>query len=410
MAANSGMKWASASSDNPKTDGALERIFEKLHDDLQGARPDMAFVFASPHHTANYARIGTTIDGALKPEHLLGCSGGGIIGGGLELEDKPALSVTAALLPGVEIKTFHLQDGDLPGPDDGPKRWEQAIGVQAADEPNFVLLADPYSMMRCEDMLRGMDFAFPKAVKLGGLASGASGPAQNALYRDREFQRAGTVGVAFSGALAVDTLVAQGCRPIGAPMKITRCQRNILVELDKKPALLAVQELFESSTDADRELMQSSLFLGIVMDPFKEGAPKPGDFLIRNLIGMDNERGVLAVGAMLDVGQTVQFHLREAAAATLDLESVLRRYSTERLNAAKGESLPIPPRGALLFSCLGRGAHLYGKPNQDSEAFRSEFGDIPLGGFFCNGEIGPVGGTTYIHGFTSSFGIFRDKL
>lgn len=405
----SGMKWASASSDHAKTDTALEQIFERIHEGLQGVQPSVAFVFASPHHAPQYSRLGATVNSALKPEHLLGCSGGGIIGGGLELEGRPGLSVTAAVLPGADLKTFHLQDGDLPGADDGPKRWEEAIGVHAADEPNFVILADPYSMIRCEDMLRGFDFAFPKAVKIGGLASGASGPAQNALYRDSHFQRAGAVGLAISGAVAIDTLVAQGCRPIGVPMKITRCARNILAELDKKPALQAVQDLFETASESDQELMRTSLFLGIVMDPFKEGEPKPGDFLIRNLIGMDNQRGVLAIGAMLDEGQTVQFHLRESAAASLDLEAVLRRHSTERLNTSGGESLPVPPRGALLFSCLGRGEQLYGRSNHDSEMFRSEFGDIPMGGFFCNGEIGPVGGTTYIHGFTSCFGIFRNK-
>ena len=409
MAVKIGMKWASALATDADTDIALNNAIQRISAELRGSQPDVAFLFVSPHHQATYARSGALVAKRLNPAHLLGCSGGGIIGGGHEMEHRPAISIVAAVMPGVTIAPFHLDDENLPGPDDGPRHWEKAVGVRAADDPQFVILADPFSMMHAEDMLRGFDYAFPKSAKIGGLASGANGPGQNALYLDHGFHRTGTVGLAFSGALSVDTLVAQGCRPIGKPMQVTRCQKNLLVELDKKPALAMLAELFEAATEREQELIRTSLFLGIVMDPFKAGEPKPGDFLIRNLVGMDSQRGVLAIGAILDVGQTVQFHLREAAAASSDLEAVLRRYSTERLNETKGEALPAPPRGALLFSCLGRGEQLYGKPDHDIGAFASELGQVPLGGFFCNGEIGPVGGTTYLHGFTSCFGIFRNK-
>ncbi len=98
----------------------------------------------------------------------------------------------------------------------------------------------------------------------------------------------------------------------------------------------------------------------------------------------------------------------DAQAAEHELLQILRRYATALLSEGKGEALGAPPAGALLFSCLGRGKHMYGRPNHDSDAFRACLGDVPLAGFFCNGEIGPVGGTTYIHGFTSSFAIFRN--
>ena len=409
MAVKVGMKWSSAIGTDSDTDKALEEALGQITSELRGEQPDVMFLFISPHHRPNYARAGAAVVKRLNPKHMLGCSGGGIIGAGKELEHKPAISITAAVLPDVKVTSFHLDDDSLPGPDDAPGRWEEAVGVHAADNPKFVVVADPFSMTRAEDMLRGFDYAFPKSVKIGGLASGSNGPGQNALYLDHAFRRAGAVGLAFSGALVVDTLVAQGCRPIGKPMRVTRCSKNLLIELDKKPALAALSELFETASEREQELIRTSLFLGIVMDPFKAGEPQPGDFLIRNLMGLDSQRGVLAIGTMLDEGQTVQFHLREASAASADLEAVLWRYGTERMNAMKGESLPAPPRGALLFSCLGRGENLYGKPDHDSLAFASKFVDVPLGGFFCNGEIGPVGGTTYLHGFTSCFGIFRDK-
>ena len=409
MIVKTGMKWSSAIATETDTDAALEVAIGKIEAQLQGEKPDVVFLFVSPQHRVNYARAGAAVVKRLDPGHMLGCSGGAVIGEGREIEHKAALSITAAVLPGVTITPFRLDDDALPGLDDAPGRWEEAIGVHASDDPQFVIVADPFSMSRAEDMLRGFDYAFPKSAKIGGLASGASGPGQNALYLDHAFRRSGAVGLAFSGELELDTLVAQGCRPIGKPMRITRCQKNLLIELDKRPAIHLLAELFEGADEREQDLIRTSLFLGIVMDPFKAGEPQAGDFLIRNVMGMDAQRGVLGIGALLDEGQTVQFHLREANAATSDLDAVLRRYSTERMNAMKGESLPPPPRGALLFSCLGRGEGLYGKPDHDSLAFASKFVDAPLGGFFCNGEIGPVGGTTYLHGFTSCFGIFRNK-
>ena len=146
--------------------------------------------------------------------------------------------------------------------------------------------------------------------------------------------------------------------------------------------------------------MRNSLFLGVVMDEFID-QPKHGDFLIRNVMGMDEQSGAVAIGELLKEGQLVQFHLRDAETSAEDLVAVLERYA--------GDNRENQAQGALLFSCLGRGQYLYGKPNHDSEVFRDKLGQVPLGGFFCNGEIGPVSGTTFLHGYTSSFGIFRAR-
>jgi small ligand-binding sensory domain FIST len=202
------------------------------------------------------------------------------------------------------------------------------------------------------------------------------------------------------GNITVDTVVAQGCRPIGKAMRITRCQRNLLQELDGEAPLAVLRDMFQRLGQRDQELMRNSLFLGVVMDEFIE-APKQGDFLIRNVVGMDARSGVMAIGELLKEGQLVQFHLRDAQTSADDLTAVLDRYVEDnRENQAQG---------ALLFSCLGRGQYLYGRPNHDTEIFRGRLGTVPLGGFFCNGEIGPVSGTTFLHGYTSSFGIFRPK-
>jgi small ligand-binding sensory domain FIST len=300
-------------------------------------------------------------------------------------------------LPGVTATPFALSSEDLPDLDTGPRAWHEALGVATDPVPHFILLADPFSIP-AEDLIAGMDFAYPTSQKVGGLASAARRPGDNALYLADRILNAGAVGVALSGNIAIDTVVAQGCRPVGKPMQITRADRNVLVELDGQSPLKAVVEMLAGLPPVDQKLAQQALLVGIVMDGMIS-TPGPGDFLIRNIIGVDQQRGLLAIGELLREGQLVQFHLRDAKTAADDLSGVLRRYA--------GEESSAWARGALLFSCLGRGAHLYGRPDHDTDLFRNALGGLPLGGFFCNGEIGPVGGATRLHGFTSSFGIFR---
>ena len=344
----------------------------------------------------------------VEPDHLLGCSGGAIVGDGQEVERSPAVSVTAAVLPNVSIKTFRLTTAEIPDLDSGPRNWTERLGVDRTENPQFVVLADPFSF-RAEDFMRGLDFAYADSPKVGGLASGASAPGENALFCDGEVVREGAVGLAMTGDVQLEPLVAQGCRPIGKPFSIGRCRKNVLFKLNGHTPIEQLAQIFATSDERDRKLIRTSLFLGIVMDPFRKSPPEKGDFLIRNIIGADPKRGSLAIGAMLRKGQVIQFHLRDAFAAAEDLIQVLRRYSTEVLKEGQGEAVPHAPAGALLFTCLGRGKQLFGSEDHDSSVFKHIVGEIPIGGFFCNGEVGPVRGTTYIHGFTSCFGVFRPK-
>ncbi|HXE73153.1 MAG TPA: FIST N-terminal domain-containing protein [Candidatus Nitrosotenuis sp.] len=359
----------------------------------QVERPDLALVFVSSAFRAGYHKVPGLVARQIPGCRLLGCCGGGIIGGGRELEGVPAVSLTVARLPGVTLRGFHLdQLPDLDGP---PEAWREAVGVPAEPRPHFVVLADPYSA-DVEDLALGLDYAYPASTKVGGLASDASEPGGNGLFLDAVCYRSGAVGMAFSGDVRVESVVAQGCRPIGEPMVITRCRRNYLMELEGRPVLAVLAELLEGLSERDRHLARHSLFLGLLMDPLKT-RPAQGDFLIRNLLGLDPRSGVLVVGALLRPGQLLQFHLRDAETSAEDLERLLSAY---RRRAAG------PPAGALLFSCLGRGVYLYGQPDHDSQVFRARIGEVPLGGFFCSGEIGPVGGSTYVHGYTSCFALF----
>jgi small ligand-binding sensory domain FIST len=393
------MKWASAISERTPLANAINECINSLGQQLEGATADLALVFASYHYQDQFEGIPGLIREQLDSPLVLGCSGGGIIGNGVEVEQKPALSITVASLPDVKLKAFHLEGDNLPDLDAGPQAWEDLVQVAKSDDPQFILLADPYSFP-VQNLILGLDFAFDKSAKIGGLASGAQQPGQNALFIEDRVFRSGAVGIAMSGNIVVDTVVAQGCRPIGKSMRITQSRRNLLGGLDGRPPVEVLRELFDGLSERDRGLMRTSLFLGVVMDEFLD-EPKQGDFLIRNVMGMDDKAGVLAIGEVLKEGQLVQFHLRDAETSAQDLVAVLDRYA--------GENRENQAQGALLFSCLGRGQYLYGKPNHDAEIFQTKLGSVPLGGFFCNGEIGPVSGTTFLHGYTSSFGIFRPR-
>ena len=393
------MKWISTISENPALDEAIAECRVDIKNSIQDDDLDLAVTFISPHYEQSYHRVTDLVASSLGAKHVLGCSGGGVIGNGLEVEQRSGVSITVAVLPGVTIRPFHIESGQLPDMDAGPDKWEELIGVGQEKDPHFVMFADPYSFP-VNDLLMGLDYAFPNSTKIGGLASGASHQGQNALFLDGEVIRTGAVGLALDGNITVDTVVAQGCRPIGKPMRISKSDRNLLIELEGKAPLEVLRGMAPSLPQRDQELLGHSLFLGVVMDEFIDN-PIQGDFLIRNVVGMDQNSGGLAIGEMLKEGQLVQFHLRDAETSADDLQAVLGRYATEHRENV------IP--GALLFSCLGRGQFLYGRPNHDAEMFRDKLGEIPLGGFFCNGEIGPVSGTTFLHGYTSSFGLFRPK-
>ena len=393
------MKWVSALSEHRFLKYAVAECAREISDALGEQRPDLVVAFVSAHHAARYDELPSLVRELFGECALVGCSGGGVIGAGREVEERPGLSLTAAVLPDVSIVGFHIDNNDLPDGDAPPSAWEELTRVAAADDPQFMLLSDPFSVQG-EHLLMGFDYAFPRGAKIGGLASGGRQPGSNTLYLGDHAYDYGAVGIALHGNVAVDTIVAQGCRPIGQRMHITACEHNMLRELDGRDTFEVLRETFQQLNERDQQLAQHSLFLGVVMDEFNDD-PQLGDFLIRNILGVDARRGALAIGEILKEGQTVQFHLRDAETSSHDLDALLTQYSAD--------GVPTSGAGALLFQCLGRGAYLYGRPDHDTDMFRDKVGDLPLAGFFCNGEIGQVSGATYLHGYTSSFGIFRPK-
>ena len=394
------MQWGSSLSRQQNLSSALDECMEALAAQLDDpTAADFAAVFASPHYDRQNAPIAASVRERLPHASIVGCSGAGIIGSGHEEEDAPALSLTVGILPDVTRTTFHLRPEDLPSPDAPPDAWANLLHTPTDSDPHFVILADPFTM-DAEALLAGLDYAYPNAAKIGGLASGGNRLTPHGLFLDDTVHRSGAIGIALTGDIVIDTVVAQGCRPIGEAKRVSEADRNVVVSIAGETALDSLQSLYASASPRDQELIQRNLFMGIAMDPLVETA-SAGDFLIRNVIGVDPQRGAIAVGARVHEGQLVQFHVRDAETSADDLRESLAGY----LSAAGDRTAAA----ALLFSCTGRGRYLYGEPDHDTGIFRSLAGELPLGGFFCNGEIGPVAGTTYLHGYTSSFGLFRPR-
>mgnify|MGYP001198967123 CR=1 FL=1 len=321
------MKWAAAISEATPLKRGIQECATQVKQQLGDISPQLAVIFVSSHYESEYDQAVELARETLESPRVFGCSGGGIIGAGQEVEERAAVSITAASLPGVEMVEFHVDEDDLPDLDAGPATWEELVKVTASQEPQFVILSDPFSFP-VQNLIMGLDFAFAGSMKIGGLASGAQQQGGNALFLGDKVYRSGAVGIALHGNIALDTVVAQGCRPIGRPMRITESRRNLLVEMDDKVPLAVLRDIFQTLNERDQGLMRHSLFLGVVMDEFIDD-PQQGDFLIRNVVGMDDRTGGIAVGELLKEGQLVQFHLRDADTSAQDLTAVLGRYAQD---------------------------------------------------------------------------------
>ena len=397
------MRWASSISDAGDCDAALDRVTAELRRQLQGQAPDLLVVFATREHQGHWHELPGKLHASFPGAVLIGCTGHGVLADGREIEGTPGLALAGAVLPGVELTPFYLPTERTPDPADPGEdpsteraRWNHALGLADGPDPHLILLPDPFTWSGPE-LLDGLDRAYPNGVKLGGLSSGGGRPGEHRLFCERSVHHRGMVGVALRGNLEVDAIVAQGCRPIGAPMFVTRHQERVIFELDGRPAVEVLQRLFDELSPLERAKAQHSLFIGIVMDPNRE-VYDAGDFLVRNLVGVDPNSGAIGTAAQLHRNAVVQFHLRDAETSADDLRALVSEHAQRRRHSA----------GVLLFSCLGRGQGLYGQPDHDSSLVRELLGArVPIVGFFGNGEIGPVAGRTHMHGYTSSLMLFR---
>jgi len=368
-----------------------------LDENASAPAPDLALFFASP----DYPDLESLVEQAYRrtaASVLIGCSGQGVIGPDRESEGERAISLLNLDLPGTDLHPKHIEMDDLAALHT-PADWHAWFGLTPDQVNAWILLVDPYSFDP-DELVQGLSMAYPGAAMLGGLASGSDRMRGTAVFLNGEVFGSGAVVLAVGGAYTVQAVVAQGAAPIGEPWAITGVERNVLRTIGNRPALDVLRETLNGLSGEMRERAARNLLVGLAMDEYQEMFQQ-GDFLIRNLVGVDPASGSVAIGAMPDVGQTIQFQVRDAEAADQDLKRQLA-IATERLDGAE-------VAGALLCTCNGRGVGLFGTADHDARTVSGALGPIPLAGFFCNGEIGPVGARTYLHGFTASLALFVPK-
>ncbi len=389
------MQFASAVSKEINATEAGHELTGQIERALQNGPIDLACMFLSSHYAEHAEELSSVVFNRLSPRALLGCTGEGIIAGSEEIENAPAVTLWAAQLPDTSLIPWRLPGG-REGGDVGVMEWPD---LDTTSEPSTLLvLADPFSIPM-DEVLLGMADHCPGSVAIGGMAGGGHDEGENRLLLNEGVYEHGLIGIAISGAVSVRTIVSQGCRPIGERYVVTKADRNVIHELGGISALDQLRQMFESLTSHDRNLAQNALHVGIVMDEQRNRFER-GDFLVRNLIGADRSSGSLAIGDTLAEGQTIQFHVRDAQSATEDLNLML---------AADRSRQTAPALGALLFSCCGRGRGLFGRPHHDVTVVRERAGAIPVSGFFAQGEIGPVGGVNFLHGYTASVALFSER-
>jgi small ligand-binding sensory domain FIST len=352
--------------------------------------PDLVAVFVCGE-VDRVAGVGARVAERTGAAHVIGCTAGGVIGGAQGLEDVPAVSVWAAQLPGARLRTFHLEVIRTP---DGMT----VIGMpeRAEDDGVAVVLADPWSFP-AESYVQRVDAALPGLALVGGLASGPGAAGSTRLFLDGRAYDRGAVGVLLGGDIELQTIVAQGCRPIGHPMTVTSAEDNVVLEIAGMPALAKLEQVVAGLCERDRRMVRAGgLAVGIARDEYAEEM-RQGDFLVRGILGADAARSALAVGDRVEIGQTITFQVRDAESASEDLRDMLGRAVADSGPAA----------GALLFSCNGRGKVLFPDPGHDIGLVRSLLGADGVAGFFAAGELGPVAGRNHLHGFTASVLAFR---
>lgn len=356
---------------------------------IGGATPNLVVGFVADEHRDAFEDIAAVLEERFPAAAILGCAAQGVVGGMRELESGPAVSVWAGSLPDTTVQPFSLDfvevadgEGDYAGwPDDLPP------------DASLLMLCDRFSFP-AGHLLDKLNAERPGTVVIGGVASGGNQAGESRLLVGSRVRTDGAVAAAISGRVRVEAIVSQGCRPVGEPMVVTRADRNIVFELGGRKPIDQIGVIWRKATPRDRGLMVNGpLHVGRVIDEYKSDFER-GDFLIRTVVGADQSAGIIAVNDVMTVGETIQFHVRDPETADEDLRELLDRIERQ-------------PSGVMMFTCNGRGTNMFDGPDHDALLVSKTLG-VPLAGFMCAGELGPIGGRNFLHGFTASLALFVD--
>ncbi len=379
-------------------EAALQAWAESLRAKLRASKVSLGLVFMAPKFFPHARETLEVLRVHAQIPLLLGCSSQGLIANAMEVEEDAGLVLALYHLPGADLKAVRFTQAQVEECSN-PAYWHTATGVGAESSNGWLAFADPFNL-DAEAWLKQWNEAYAPLPILGGLASGNFAERTTQVYLNGEVFEDGGVALSVGGEVRLQGVISQGCTPIGETWTITQAERNIIGQIGNRPAYQRLVDTVEQMPVAEQKKARGNLFVGLVINEYLEEFHR-GDFLIRNLIGADPASGALAVGALPRQGQTLQFQRRDATAATEDMEAMLMRARRE---LAGGELL-----GGVLCCCNGRGQRLFGKPSHDARMVQDRLGPLGLAGFFCNGEIGPVGEKNFLHGYTASLALFVRK-
>jgi small ligand-binding sensory domain FIST len=380
-------------------EAGLQKWASDLRARLAAPHVDLGLVFMSPKFFPRAKQVLEILRVHAKIPLLAGCSSQGLIANGEELEENHGLALALYALPGAELKAFHFTQEQVEEAN-GPGYWRLETGIEPEQTNGWLAFIDPFHL-DSEAWLQTWNEAYAPLPVMGGLASGDFTEQRTQVYLNGDVFEEGGIAISVGGDVKLASVISQGCTPIGETWTLTRVEQNVIQEIGNRPAYKVLEETFNKLPLAEQKLVQrGNLFIGLVVNEYLEEFHR-GDFLIRNLLGADPQSGSIAVGAFPRAGQTMQFQRRSAAAAMEDMDELLGRAGKQ----LRGATI----YGACLCSCNGRGQNLFGRPNHDAKSIQDQFGPIGLAGFFCNGEIGPIGEKNFLHGFTASLALFVKK-
>jgi small ligand-binding sensory domain FIST len=377
---------------------AIQQWAEELRRQLGGQRVALGLVFMAPRFFAHAKPILEIIRVHAQVPLLAGCSSHGLIVGEHEVEENAGITLGLYALPNGTVQAFHFSQEQVEEAN-GPGYWRLETGVEPEQTNGWLAFIDPFHF-DSEAWLRTWNEAYAPLPVLGGLASGDFQEQQTQVYLNGEVFEEGGIAISIGGDIKLAGVTSQGCTPIGDTWTLTKVEQNIIHQIGNRPAYEVLAETFNKLSPDEQSKTRGNLFIGLVVNEYLEEFHR-GDFLIRNLLGADARSGTLEVGALPRQGQTVQFQRRSADAATQDMDELLTRIKSD----LRGTVI----YGGCLCCCNGRGRNLFGKPDHDAQMVQQRLGPLGLAGFFCNGEIGPVGERNFLHGYTASLALFVKK-
>jgi small ligand-binding sensory domain FIST len=379
-------------------EAGLQKWAEGLRHQLDAPQVSLGLVFMSPKFFPYAKQVLEILRVHGRLPLLAGCSSQSLIVGSQEVEDNAGLTLALYALPEANVQAFHFTQEQVEEAN-GPGYWQLETGIEPSQTNGWLAFIDPFHL-DSETWLNTWNEAYAPLPILGGLASGDFSTQSTQVYLNGDVFEEGGVAISIGGGVELAGVTSQGCTPIGETWTLTRVEQNVIHEIGNRPAYQVLAETFNHLTPEEQLKARGNLFIGLVVNEYLEEFHR-GDFLIRNLLSADPRSGSIAVGALPRLGQTVQFQRRSAAAATEDMEALLQRAHQQ----LAGRTI----YGGCLCSCNGRGKNLFGHPNHDAQMIQQRLGPLGLAGFFCNGEIGPIGQKSFLHGYTASLALFVKK-